>query len=100
MKDIWEKYEKIEIIGAGAFADVYRAKNIETNEYVAIKEIKKIKINEQRIKTEIEIMKKLKSENSVKLIEICESKESFYLILELCYLKIEEYLKIEMKDYQ
>ena len=40
MKDIWEKYEKIEIIGAGSFADVYRAKNIETKEYVAIKEIK------------------------------------------------------------
>ena len=38
-------------------------------------------------------MKKLKSENSVKLIEIFESKESFYLILELCYLNIEEYLK-------
>ena len=100
MKDIWEKYEKIEIIGSGSFADVYRAKNIETNEYVAIKKIKKIRINEERIKTEIEIMKKLKSENSVKLIEIFESKESFYLILELCYLKIEEYLKIEMKDYQ
>ena len=93
MKDIWEKYKKIEIIGAGAFADVYRAKNIKTKEYVAIKEIKKIRINEERIKTEIEIMKKLKSENSVKLIEIFESKESFYLILELCYLNIEEYLK-------
>ena len=38
-------------------------------------------------------MKKLKSENSVKLIEIFESKESFYLILELCDLNIEEYLK-------
>ena len=93
MKDIWEKYEKIEIIGAGAFADVYRAKNIKTKEYVAIKEIKKIRINNERIKKEIEIMKKIKSENSVKLIEIFESKESFYLILELCYLNIEEYLK-------
>ena len=93
MKDIWEKYEKIEIIGSGSFSDVYRAKNIETNEYVAIKKIKKIRINKERIKTEIEIMKKLKSENSVKLIEIFESKESFYLILELCYLNIEEYLK-------
>ena len=40
MKDIWEKYMKIELIGRGGYADVYRAKNINTGEYVAIKEIK------------------------------------------------------------
>ena len=49
MKDIWEKYEKIEMIGRGAYADVYRAKNINTGEYVAIKEIKKIKIENKTI---------------------------------------------------
>ena len=74
MKDIWEKYKKMEIIGVGRFGSVYRGKNKETNEYVAIKVIKKIKINNERIKKEIEIMKKIKSENSVKLIEIFESK--------------------------
>ena len=50
MKDIWEKYKKMEIIGVGRFGSVYRGKNIETNEYVAIKEIKKIRINNERIK--------------------------------------------------
>ena len=64
MKDIWEEYDKIEMIGRGAYADVYRGKNINTGEYVAIKEIKKIKIENKTILNEIEIMKKLKSENS------------------------------------
>ena len=32
MKDIWEKYEKIEIIGSGSYADVYKAKNKLTDE--------------------------------------------------------------------
>ena len=41
MRDILEKYKKIEIIGAGTYADVYKAKNQLTNEYVVIKEIKK-----------------------------------------------------------
>ncbi len=40
-KNIWEKFKKIEIIGSGIFANVYKAKN--NNEYFAIKEINKIK---------------------------------------------------------
>ena len=91
MNDIWEIYENIEIIGSGSFGNVYRAKNKTTNEYVAIKEIKKIKINNERIKTEI--MKKIKSENIVNLKEIIETKESYWMILELCYLNLEEYMK-------
>ena len=63
MKDIWKKYKKRERIGKGAYADVYSAKNINTGEFVAIKEIKKIKIENKTILNEIEIMKKLKSEN-------------------------------------
>ena len=42
LKNIWEKYHKIEIIGSGAFGDVYRAKY--NDECFAIKEIKKSKI--------------------------------------------------------
>ena len=93
MKDIWEKYEKIEMIGRGAYADVYRAKNISTGEYVAIKEIKKIKIENKTILNEIEIMKKLKSENSVLLIETIETLDSYFIISEYCYMTLEEYIK-------
>ena len=53
----------------------------------------KIKINNERIKTEFEIMKKIKSENIVNLKEIIETKESYWMILELCYLNLEEYMK-------
>ena len=86
MKDIWEKYEKIEIIGSGGYADVYRAKNRNTGEYVAIKEIKKSKIGKspQNIFSEIEIMNKLKS--SISLIESFENSDSYYLILELLFI--------------
>ena len=45
------------------------------------------------ILNEIEIIKKLKSENSLLLIDEIETKESYYLILELCYISLEEYLK-------
>ena len=90
LNNIWDKYKKIEIIGLGAFGDVYRGKI--NKEYVAIKEIKKLKTNEKKFVEETEIMKKIESDNSVKLIERVETEDSFYIISELCDLSLEEYL--------
>ena len=95
VKDIWDIYDKIEVIGSGSYSDVYRAKNKLTQEYVAIKEIKKIKVNysEKEILKETEIMKKLESESSLLLIETIETKDSYYNITEYCYITLEEYIK-------
>ena len=94
MSDIWEKYQKIELIGSSNFSDVYRAKNKLTNEYVAIKEIKKLQNDNvsKIIITETENMKKLK--NSLLINDIIETPNSFFIIYELCYLSLEEYLKL------
>ena len=97
VNDILDEYEKYEIIGIGGFAKVYRAKNKKTNKYVAIKEINKTRTKDKNILNEIEIMKKLKSDNTLLLIDEVETKESYYLILELCYISLEEYIK-ERKD--
>ena len=93
MKDIWDEYSKIELIGLGVFADVYRAKSKLNNEYVAIKEIKKKKTSENTILNEIKIMKELKSENSISLIDSIETNDSYYLVLELCLIFLEQYIK-------
>ena len=97
VNNIWEEYEKYETIGSGGFAKVYRAKNNKTKKYVAIKEIDKTRIKDKNILNEIEIMKKLKSDNSLLLIDEIETNDSYYLILELCYMSLEEYIK-ERKD--
>ena len=95
LKNIWEKYKKIEIIGSSLFCSVYKAKY--NNEYFAIKEIKKSKSDKKKFVKETEVMKKMESDNSVKLIESVETEESFYIISELCNLNIEEYLKKRKK---
>ena len=91
MENIWKKYDKIEKIGSSLYADVYKGKNKLTSEYVAIKEINKMRIKTNKL-NDIKIMKKLKSENSVLLIETIETSEYYYIISEYCYMSLEEYM--------
>ena len=97
IKNIWEKYQNLGIIGSGAFSDVYRAKY--NNQFFAIKEIKKIKSDKNKFLREIEVMKKMECDNSVKLIESFETQESFYIISELCYITLSEYLNMRKKAF-
>ena len=95
MKTIWEKYKKIQLLHSNLFINLYKAKNISTGDYVLIKEIQKSKINQSNFLKIIENMKKLKSENIVKFIDFHENKNSYYLIIELCFMSLEEYLEIK-----
>ena len=93
MTDQWKKYKIIEKINSNSFADIYKAKNKDSNEFVAIKEINKLKIDSKIFLSQIEIINKLKSENFVKLLETFETKNSFCLVYELCYSNLELYLE-------
>ncbi len=93
MNNIWDEYSKIELIGSGAFSKVYRAKRKLNNEYVAIKEIHKTRVSKNTLLNEIKIIKELKSENSVSLIDSIETNDSYYLVLELCLISLDEYIK-------
>ena len=96
LKNIWEKYKKRETIGYGIFGNVYKGKY--NNEYYAIKEIKKMKSGGKNFLKEMEIMKKMECDNMVKIIESIETQESFYIVSELCYLNLEQYLNKRKKS--
>ncbi len=89
-----KNYSNFVKIGFGLYSIVYRAKNKRNGSYVAIKEIIKKKYNNSKefIKNEVEIMNKLKNENSVKLIEIIESTSYFYIVMEYCEYNLQNYL--------
>lgn len=81
------KYELGRTLGEGTFGKVKYAMNTETNEAVAIKVLDKEKIQKQnmgnQIKKEISIMKMVKHEYIVGMIEVLASKTKIFIVLEL-----------------
>ncbi|PYI01977.1 Pkinase-domain-containing protein [Aspergillus sclerotiicarbonarius CBS 121057] len=100
-----ERYTLIEKMGDGAFSNVYRARD-STGEYgdVAIKVVRKFEMNSNQssahlhpglkkkpkaseranILKEVQIMRQLDHPNIVKLVQFSESRQYYYIVLELC----------------
>jgi len=82
-----ERWELIEKMGDGAFSNVYRAQDRE-GDYgqVAIKVVRKFEMSSQQranILKEVQIMRQLDHPNIIKLIDFSESRQYYYIILEL-----------------
>ena len=89
-----ERYERIERIGEGAFGLVFKARNTETHETVAMKKIK-FEPNEQGIQAttlrEITVLKTLHCENVVSLEDVIHEGNKLFLVF--------EYLDQDLKAY-
>jgi len=83
---IRNKYNLGDEIGKGGFSIVYHADKKKGGEEFAVKKIEKKKVEGDDIKLlrrEIQIMKKLNHANILKLFEVYEDDDSFYLVMEL-----------------
>lgn len=83
---LFGKYELGKLLGCGAFAKVYHARNVRTGQSVAIKVINKKKIANSILmsntKREISIMRRLNHPNIVKLYEVLATKTKIYFVME------------------
>jgi len=102
-----ERYTLVEKMGDGAFSNVYRAKdNNNVHDQVAIKVVRKFEMNTTQggknvlhpdyekkapkgverasILKEVQIMRQLDHPNIVKLVDFLESRQYYYIVLELC----------------
>ena len=95
--NIWEKYEKIQKIGISSFECIYKGKNKEKGNYVIIKEIEKKKIREYYGISEKEFMNIINKDNLISIIDTINSKDYYYIVMELCLINLEEYMKIRDK---
>ncbi|KAK3382615.1 Pkinase-domain-containing protein [Lasiosphaeria ovina] len=100
-----ERWELVEKMGDGAFSNVYRARDLEgTQGEVAIKVVRKYEMNNMQsdkhlhpdfkpkapkaaeranILKEVQIMRQIDHPNVIKLVDFAESKQYYYIILEL-----------------
>ncbi len=96
MNEINKKYIEIEKIGSGNYGKVIKAKNKFTGKYVAIKEINKSKYDNTN-QCLLENIKYINSENSISIIEIIDSKDYLYIVMELCLISLDKYMEIRNK---
>ncbi|XP_054168735.1 calcium/calmodulin-dependent protein kinase type 1-like [Oppia nitens] len=83
--NIEDVYTFKDLLGTGAFSQVYLAEHKVNNKLVAIKCIDKraLKGKEDSLENEIKVLRKLKHTNIVQLIETFEDKNKVYLAMEL-----------------
>ncbi|EOY34678.1 hypothetical protein SCA6_009853 [Theobroma cacao] len=83
---LFGKYELGRLLGCGAFAKVYHARNVRSGQSVAIKVINKKKLSStnlmSNIKREISIMSRLNHPYIVKLYEVLATKTKIYFVME------------------
>lgn len=81
-----QKYELGRLLGQGTFAKVYYARNVTTNQSVAIKMIDKEKVLRvglmDQIKREISIMRLVRHPNIVQFYEVMATKTKIYFVME------------------
>lgn len=84
--NLFGKYEVGKLIGCGAFAKVYHARNVKTGQSVAIKSVSKQKIVKNgltaHVKREIEIMRRLRHPHIVKLHEVLATKTKIHFVMD------------------
>ncbi|KIX04522.1 uncharacterized protein Z518_05392 [Rhinocladiella mackenziei CBS 650.93] len=82
-----ERYILLEKMGDGAFSNVYKARDTQSCDEVAIKVVRKFEMNSNQranILKEVQIMRQLDHPNIVRLIDFSESRQYYYIVLELC----------------
>ncbi|KAL5199479.1 hypothetical protein ABZP36_020682 [Zizania latifolia] len=89
-----DQYEKVEKIGEGTYGVVYKAKDRQTNETIALKKIRLEQEDEGVPSTairEISLLKEMQHRNIVRLQDVVHNEKCIYLVF--------EYLDLDLKKH-
>jgi cyclin-dependent kinase len=92
-----ERYAKIEKVGEGTYGVVYKARDMGTNQIVALKKIR-LEAEDEGVPStairEISLLKELKDENIVMLLDIVHSDQKLYLVFEFLDVDLKRYFEV------
>jgi len=92
-----DRYAKVEKVGEGTYGVVYKARDVGTNQIVALKKIR-LEAEEEGVPStairEISLLKELKDENIVKLLDIVHADQKLYLVFEFLDVDLKRYMEM------
>ncbi|EPS96765.1 hypothetical protein FOMPIDRAFT_1025270 [Fomitopsis schrenkii] len=91
-----ERYSKIEKVGEGTYGVVYKAKDVTTGQVVALKKIR-LEAEDEGVPStairEISLLKELKDDNVVRLLDIVHADAKLYLVFEFLDVDLKRYME-------
>ncbi|KAG8679347.1 Cyclin-dependent kinase catalytic subunit, partial [Ceratobasidium sp. 394] len=91
-----ENYAKLEKVGEGTYGVVYKARDINTGRIVALKKIR-LEAEDEGVPStairEISLLKELKDDNVVPLLDIVHADSKLYLVFEFLDMDLKRYME-------
>jgi cyclin-dependent kinase len=91
-----DRYAKIEKVGEGTYGVVYKARDVGTNQIVALKKIR-LEAEDEGVPStairEISLLKELKDDNIVRLLDIVHADQKLYLVFEFLDVDLKRYIE-------
>jgi serine/threonine protein kinase len=90
-----DRYSRLDKLGEGTYATVYKGKNRQTGEIIALKEIR---LNEEEgapstAIREISLMKELRHQNIVRLLDVIHTEDRLILVFEFMDQDLKRYME-------
>jgi len=96
-----DRYAKLEKIGEGTYGVVYKAKDVTTNQFVALKKIR-LEAEDEGVPStairEISLLKELNDDNIVRLLDIVHADQKLYLVFEFLDVDLKRYMENGNRD--